>query len=170
LTYRNSFIVDFVNQNQPRRFSACRGGQVIGLGYSPSQKIDVLVTHDSTIEFRADQKSYRVAEAILAGIAVKSDLTKKRLKEDFLNLASIPKPAHEVLKLAHPEHDGLFEIYAREFPLRMIVGWAGATSQTLLSALNEAVSENPAVPVTSFPDVVTGVTKSCGLPCQRPRA
>jgi hypothetical protein len=160
---RENLIVDFINQNQPRRLYAHRGGQVIGINSKPSQQIDILVTHDSTIEFRAQSKSYRVAEAILAGIAVKSDLTSESLKADFKNLASIPKPSHEVLRFSHSDSAGLFNIYSRAFPQRMIIGWNGATSYTLMSALNEVVSENPDIPVDSYPDVVTVLKRGFSL-------
>ena len=160
---REDLIVDFINKNQPRRLYAHRGGQVIGINSKPSQQIDILVTHDSTIEFRADSKSYRVAEAILTGIAVKSDLTRENLKNDFKNLASIPKPSHKVLKLSHSDAAGLFDIYSRAFPHRMIIGWNGATSDTLMSALNEVVSENPDIPVDNYPDVVTVLKRGFSL-------
>lgn len=160
---RENLIVDFINQNQPRRLYAHRGGQVIGINSEPSQQIDILVTHDSTIEFRAQSKSYRVAEAILAGIAVKSDLTKENLKNDFKNLASIPKPSHEVLQFSHSDAAGLFNIYSRAFPYRMIIGWNGATSDTLMSALNEVISENPDIPVDSYPDVITVLKRGFSL-------
>lgn len=160
---REQLIVDFINKNQPRRLFAHRGGQVIGINSIPSQQIDVLVTHDSTIEFRAETKSYRIAEAILAGIAVKSNLTREYLKDDFKNLASITKPSNKVLKLGHSDAAGLFNIYSRVFPHRMIIGWNGATSDTLIAALNEAVSENPDIPVDRYPDVVTVLKRGFSL-------
>ena len=160
---REQLIVDFINKNQPRRLFAYRGGQVIGVNSEPSKQIDVLVTHDSTIEFRAETKSYRIAESILAGIGIKSDLTRERLKDDFKNLASISKPSCEVLKLGHSDAAGLFNIYSRAFPHRMIIGWNGATSDTLISALNEAVLENPDILVGSYPDVVTVLKRGISL-------
>ena len=160
---REQLIVDFINKNQPRRLFAYRGGQVIGVNSETSQQIDILVTHDSTIEFRAETKSYRIAESILAGIGVKSDLTRERLKEDFKNLASIPKPSCEVLKLGHLDATGLFNIYSRAFPYRMIIGWNGATSDTLVSALNEAVLENPDIPIGNYPNVVTVLKRGFSL-------
>lgn len=160
---REQLIVDFINQNQPRRLYAHRGGQVIGVHSEPSQQIDILVTHDSTIEFRAHDKSYRIAEAIFAGIAVKSNLTREHLKDDFKNLASISKPSSEVLKLAHSDATGLFNIYSLDFPHRMIIGWNGATAETLLSALNEAVTENSDIPVSNYPDVVTVLRRGFSL-------
>lgn len=163
---REQLIVDFINKNQPRRLNAIRGGQVIGLNSEPSKQIDVLVTHDSTIEFRADHKSYRVAEAILAGIAIKSNLTRESLKDDFKNLASIPKPSHAVLKLSHSDAAGLFNIYSRSFPHRMIIGWNGATAETLLSALNEAAAENLDIHVSNYPDVVANLGQGFSLQLQ----
>lgn len=160
---REQLLVDFVNLNQPRRLFAHRGGQVIGLGSAPSQQIDILITHDSTIEFRAHQKTYRIAEAILAAIAVKSDLTSQRLKEDFFGLASIPTPSHSVLKLSHSEHDKLFQTYASSFPVRMMIGWTGATKETLLSALNDLSKPDSSIPVDRFPDVVTVLDRGFAL-------
>jgi hypothetical protein len=160
---RENLIVDFINQNQPRRLYAHRGGQVIGINSEPSQQIDILVTHDSSIEFREDSKSYRVAEAILAGIAVKSNLTREHLKSDFKNLASIPKPSHVALKLAHSDAAGLLNIYSRTYPIRMLIGWDGATSDSLMSALNEVVSENPDIPVDNYPDVITVLKRGFSL-------
>lgn len=160
---REQLIVDFINDNQPRRLFANRGGQVIGVASKPSSQIDVLVTHDSTIEFRADQKSYRVTEAILAAIAVKSNLSRESLKDDFLNLATIPEMSYKVLQLSVGQQDGLFKIYAREYPTRVMVGWNGATSAVLLDGLNEAVSENPEIDVRSYPDVVTVLKRGFSL-------
>lgn len=160
---REQLIVEFINNNQPRRLFASRGGQVIGTNSQPSNQIDILVTHDSTIEFRADQKSYRIVEATLAGVAVKSDLSLRSLKNDFINLTSIPEASPDVLRLSSAQHDGLFNIYTRAFPSRMIVGWNGSTPETLLDALNEVMQENPETPVRSYPDVVTVLKRGFSL-------
>lgn len=163
---REQLIVDFINQNQPRRLNAIRGGQVIGIDSKTSQQIDILITHDSTIEFRANQKSFRVADSILAGIAIKSNLTKQHLKDDFKNLASIPKPSNKALKLASPDYPRLFDIYSRDFPHRMIIGWNGASAETLLSALKEAVDENTDIDVSNYPDVITVLNQGFSLQLQ----
>lgn len=160
---REQLIVNFINDNQPRRLYAHRGGQIIGVNSEPSKQIDVLVTHDSTIEFRKDEKSYRVAESILAAIAVKSVLDREPLKEDFENLASLPAISHDVLKLSSNQHDGLFQIYGRDFPARMMIGWDGAKSETLIDALNEAIAANPDVHVGAYPDVVTVLKRGFSL-------
>jgi len=150
---REQLIVDFLNQNQPRSLYAQRGGQVIGVNQESSQQIDVIISHDYSIEFRAHEKSYRIAEAVIGVIAVKSNLTSSALKADFKNISSVPEPSPEAFSIAHLGGENLIDAYRNSYPARMIIGFEGATADTLIDALHELRNENQDI-IFKFPEVI----------------
>lgn len=153
-------VVGFLENVMPRRLSSARGGQVIGVGQKPSSQIDVLVTHDSAPEFRADAKSYRIVEGVVMAVAVKSRLTTAALKEDFLGLATLPALSGEAIATAAVPHDQFLSGYKARFPKRIIWGWTGATVQTLQEALVDVAT---GVEAAQRPDLVVVLDRGIAI-------
>lgn len=155
-----SLVVRFLNNVMPRRLHAARGGQVLGVEQPPSKQIDVLVTHDSSMEFRADAKSYRVAEGVVAAVAVKSTLNTNEVEEDCKNLASLPTLSESAIATATVPLEALFGQYSARFPKRIIWGWDGLTKKNLQDAL---VVATRSIAEEKRPDLVLVLSRGVAL-------
>lgn len=85
---------DFLANHVPRRYAIYPGGDVFGVGGKRSGQIDILITHDMSINFMENHKVRCPVESLTAAISIKSRLTKGELSNALLNLASIPQ-CHE---------------------------------------------------------------------------
>ena len=63
---------DFLQKHVPKRFAAHIGGDIFGTGRARSGQIDILISHDISINFLENHKIRCAVESVTAAIAIKS--------------------------------------------------------------------------------------------------
>lgn len=83
----------------PRRYGVYSGDDVFGAGKMRSGQIDILITHDMSMNFMENHRIRCPVESLTGAFSVKSKLTKSELLNALSNLASIPRPSFSGLFL-----------------------------------------------------------------------
>jgi hypothetical protein len=81
---REGIVLGFLQDHLPKRCEIIRGGYVFDQFGNRSKQIDLIVTSDSTLQFKQrysthEIKSFNTTEGTLAAISVKSTLDKEEL-------------------------------------------------------------------------------------------
>jgi hypothetical protein len=81
---RENMLFTFINNHIPIRCRVIKGGFVFDSNGDKSRQVDLIVTSDSTFQFKQSEnntkeKSFNCVEGCLAVISVKSYLNKKEL-------------------------------------------------------------------------------------------
>lgn len=139
-TNREHILSDFLTKHIPARFRSELGGYIFGLDGRKSKQIDVIVTHDLGITFRANLKPHCAVESVAAAFSVKSRLDRTDLIEALDNLQSIPQIEPSVINLS-PLKPALTE-YARSAPALFVFAYSGLTAETTLRHYQDYIVAN----------------------------
>jgi hypothetical protein len=148
---REVICSDFLEKHVPRRFRVHRGGDVFGVGNARSGQIDVLITHDMSINFEENHKVRCAVESLTAAISIKSNLTKGELHSALRNLSTIPQchvSAIQLGLLSRPVQE-----YVLEWPSLFVFAYRGVDLNTCVRHMAEFYEEN-AVPFNRIPRAI----------------
>ena len=136
---REDLLANFLNNHLPKRCEVTKGGFVFDSLGKESKQIDLIVTHDTTLQFRHNHKAFNYIEGILATISVKSGLDKKELFDSLENILSLPqtpdmrKYVSPIIK--NPE-------LANVLPYKIVFAFDGMNVETLKSHISNYIMEN----------------------------
>ena len=135
----------------PRRYGVYHGGDVFGAGRTRSGQIDVLITHDMSMNFMENHRVRCPVESLTAAISVKSRLTKAELFNALSNLATIPQCHEPAIRL------GLLTKPVTEFvlswPSTFVFAFDGVSLETCLLHINEFYTTH-SVPFNRIPRAI----------------
>lgn len=148
---REVICSDFLEKHVPRRFRILRGGDVFGIGNARSGQVDILITHDMSINFEENHKVSCAVESLTAAISIKSNLTKSELHSALRNLATIPQCHAPAINLS-PLKKSVQE-YALSWPALFVFAYRGVNLATCVQHLTEFYAEN-IVPFNRIPRAI----------------
>jgi len=142
---------DLLANHVPRRYGVYPGGDVFGAERARSGQIDILITHDMSMNFMENQRVRCPVESLTAAISVKSRLTKGELFNALSNLATIPQchePAIRLGLLTKPVTE-----YVLSWPSNFVFAFDGISRETCLQHLNEFYTTH-SVPFNRIPRAI----------------
>lgn len=148
---REVICSDFLEKHVPRRFRVHRGGDVFGVANARSSQIDVLITHDMSINFEENHKVRCAVESLTAAISIKSNLTRSELHSALRNLATIPQchpPAIQLGLLSRPTQE-----YVLQWPSCFVFAYRGVDLGTCVRHMTEFYAGN-SVPFNRIPRAI----------------
>ena len=148
---RERICSNLLNNHVPRRLGVHLGGDVFGVGGYRSGQIDILVTHDMSINFMENDKIRCSIESLTCAISVKSHLNKASISNALTNLASIPQchgPSIGLGLLTRPVSE-----YLLSWPSSFIFAFDGVSMESCVSSICDHYSNTPA-PFNRIPRAV----------------
>jgi hypothetical protein len=140
---REDAVLDFLKRHLPNRCVGIKGGFIFDHLGNRSKQIDIIITSDSTLQFRSTLsntygKSFNCIEGCYAAISVKTKLTKSALIECINNLSSIPS-----LKNISPNPlvDN-FDKFIKQVPLKVIFASDGDSVDNIKTHMEEYINNN----------------------------
>lgn len=151
---REDTLLDFLNRHTPKRCASIKGGFIFDHLGNRSKQIDIIITSDSTLQFRSTLsntygKSFNCIEGCYAAISVKTKLTKNALVDCLDNLSSIPlltniKPS--------PLVDN-FDKFIKQVPLKVIFAFDGDSVDNIKTHMEEYLNNSNPSP-EKLPDFI----------------
>lgn len=146
---RENILRGFLKDHLPKRCDTIRGGYVFNQFGNRSNQIDLIVTNDSTIQFKQthgtlEGKSFNSIEGTLAAISVKSNLDKRQFWDALDNLASIPTTPRAFAPI-NRENDAVIQAVIQELvyktPYKVIFAFKGLNIDAVLNHLEEYIRD-----------------------------
>jgi hypothetical protein len=142
---KETILWNFLENHLPRRCGVVRGGYVFNQFGNRSKQIDLLVTYDSTIQFkqvygRHETKSFNSIEGTLAAISVKTNLDKQQFLDALDNLASIPTTPRAFAPITMG-YDAVIQEMIYKTPYKVIFAFKGLNIDSVLNHLEEYIRD-----------------------------
>lgn len=150
---REVLLRDVLNNHLPQRMQAVLGGNVLGFDGSISKQIDIIVRADNTPRFEENQKTFTIAESLVAAISVKSTLNKAELFDSLDNLASVPQLSKDILQFNILKPDAADD-FIKKHPTNYIYAFDGIKLETLMAHLMEYAESRPDIPGNRVPHYI----------------
>jgi hypothetical protein len=151
---REDAVLDFLRRHLPNRCTGIKGGLIFDHLGNRSSQIDIIITSDSTLQFRSSLsntfgKSFTCIEGCYAAISIKTKLTKNALIDSLNNLSSIP-----LLKNIKPSPivDN-FDKFIKQVPLKVIFAFDGDSVDNIKTHMEEYLNNNNLSP-EKLPDFI----------------
>lgn len=128
---RERIVQLLLSKHLPNRITSSLGGQVIGVSGAESNQIDVLASNDIAVRFEENEKTFVVAEGVVATITVKSFLDKGAIEDSLANLASIPQLDRSVIDFKLLKGDS-FASFVERHPTLFVFAYDGVQLDTCL--------------------------------------
>lgn len=143
-TNREEIVRLFLSKHLPNRLTSTLGGQVISLSGAESNQIDVLVSNDIAVRFEENERTFVVAEGVVAAITVKSNLDRNAIEDSLLNLASIPQFDRRALDFKLLVRDP-FSAFVNVHPTLCVFAYHGVQADTCLEHVADFYGHHPEI-------------------------
>jgi hypothetical protein len=147
---REMLLCNVLNNHLPSRMQAILGGSIIGINGIISKQIDLIIRSDNTPRFEENQRSFVIAESLVAAISVKSRLDKKSLFDCLDNLASIPQLSKDAL-IFNVLKPTAFDYFIDKHPTNYIYAFDGVGMDTCCEHLEEYAASRSDIPENRLP-------------------
>jgi hypothetical protein len=146
---REEKLLSVLNNHLPDRMHAIKGGCIINIRNENSKQIDIIVRADNTPKFEQNEKTFVIAESVVAAITLKSNLTKEAIYDCLDNLASIPQSSPEVISFLVLKSDAREEFISKH-PSLFIYAFDGVSMEKCLTHINAYYSGRK-IPKNRYP-------------------
>jgi hypothetical protein len=153
---RERIYAQFLKSHLPPSCNVQFGGFLFDQHGKESKQIDILVTDESTLQFKAPTngeggKSFACVDGTIAVVSVKSTLDSTRLSDSLLNISSIPdKQPLTSDRVSFSLKIGDFD----DWPYKIVYASDGIELETMLNALKGFYEKQADIPLNKRPNLI----------------
>jgi hypothetical protein len=143
----NKLLVDHL----PSRLSVLAGGNIFDSSGNESGQLDIIITHDMSLNFRHNHIVSCAAESVSAVIGVKSILNKKEIESSLKNIASVPQLDSSVIQMGSASRPSTE--YIGEWPAFFVFAYDGISPTKAYEHICSYLEANP-TPLNRIPRAI----------------